>query len=137
MRLIRALLRRSAKERRLLGEAMLLLGRAALAIRGRPFPKVVGFGAIPLAARSAPDVPPLLVTRAVRAVARRMPFRALCFEQGLAVQRMLRRRGHDARLHYGIALGGGISAHVWVTLDGVIVHGGETAAAFREVGQWP
>jgi len=137
MRLINALRRRSAMERRLLWEAMLVLARAALAIRGRPFPQVVGFGAIPLAARPARDIPPVLVTRSVRAVARRMPFRALCFEQGLAVQRMLRRRGHDARLHYGIALGDGISAHVWVTLDDNIIHGGETAGAFREVGQWP
>ena len=135
MRLIAALKARSAGERILLVEALLLVTAAAAAIRARSFLAVVRFGAVPLGA--ARPIEPRAVTAAVLAVARRMPFRAKCFEQGLAVQRMLRRRGLDARLHYGIALAGGITAHVWVSLKGDIVHGGETASLYREVGQWP
>lgn len=66
-----------------------------------------------------------------------MPFRALCFEQGLTLQRMLRSRGRDACLHYGISPGEPLEAHVWVSLDGVIVCGGEEAKRFAEVGRWP
>lgn len=135
MGLIRALAWRSPAERRLLAEALLLLPAAATAIRLRSFPKVVGFGAVALG--KATPVSVRALTSAVLAAARRMPFRALCFEQGLTVQRMLRRRGLDARLHYGIAPGEELKAHVWVSVDGEIVHGGESAAEFVEVGAWP
>jgi hypothetical protein len=54
--------------------------------------------------------------RAILAWARRLPWRALCFEQGLAAQAMLRRRGLAATLHYGAAtIDGELKAHVWVT----------------------
>lgn len=73
----------------------------------------------------------------MEAAARRMPFRALCFERGLTLQRMLRRRGEPARLHYGIAPGGMLKAHVWVTLHGRTILGGEEAPDYPEVAQWP
>ncbi len=135
MRLIAALMARSPAERRLIAEALLLVATAAGAIRARSFLSVVGFGAVPLGALR--PIASGAISAAVIAAARRMPFRAKCFEQGLAVQRMLRRRGYDAQLHYGIALAGGITAHVWISLDGTIIHGGETAPLYREVGQWP
>lgn len=129
------LFRQSPARLRLAAEAGPLLVWAALAIKRRSFPETVGFGAVPLGPVRPVDVAQL--SRTVAAVARRMPFRALCFEQGLTVQRMLRRRGLPAVLHYGVALGEGIAAHVWVSLDRRIVHGGETAANFTEVGRWP
>ncbi|GAA4017719.1 hypothetical protein GCM10022280_16270 [Sphingomonas swuensis] len=135
MGVIAALRRRSSAERRLLAEAALLLPFAAAAIRMRPFAQTVAFGAVPLGAHRADEVRD--ITRAVAAAARHMPFRSMCFEQGLAVQRMLRRRGQDARLHYGIAPGAKLEAHVWISLGDQIIHGGETAPRFREVGQWP
>jgi hypothetical protein len=95
----------------------------------------VAFGTVPLGDPQPVNVPDL--GRAVAGVARRAPFRALCFEQGLTVQRMLRRRGLPAVLHYGIGAGAPPRAHVWVSLDGEIVHGGELAPQFQEVGQWP
>ncbi|WP_300974431.1 lasso peptide biosynthesis B2 protein [Sphingomonas sp. LHG3406-1] len=120
--------------RRLAIEALSLLPRAALSIKRRPFLATVGFGAVPIGAAREVDV--ALLGRIVAAVARRLPFRAMCFEQGLTVQRMLRRRGLPAVLHYGIDPADGMRAHVWVSLDGRIVHGGETAEEFTEVGCW-
>ena len=54
-----------------------------------------------------------------------------------ALQRMLRRRGCDARLHYGLASGARLEAHAWVTLGATALIGGEEAARFREVAAWP
>ena len=122
-------------ERRLLAEALWLLPQAAAAIRFRPFPKTVGFGAVALGPLSAAELRDVLW--AVDAAARRLPFRTMCFEQGLTVQRMLRSRGQDARLHYGIVPGDRLEAHVWVSLGERTVLGGEEAARFREVGRWP
>lgn len=121
--------------RRLAAEAAMPLPRAHLAIGRRPFPQAIGFGAVPLGPNSDTDVE--LVSKTVASVARRMPFRALCFEQGLTVQRMLRRRGVPAVLHYGVDPRGELSAHVWISLDGRTVHGGETAARYTEVARWP
>ena len=64
----------------------------------------------------------------------------MCIEQGLAAQRMLRRRGIDARLHYGARNGHSASrleAHVWVTVDGVPVIGGAEAARYAAIATYP
>jgi hypothetical protein len=50
---------------------------------------------------------------------------------------MLRRRGFDARLHYGIANAGGLKAHVWVSVDGKIVIGGGPAPDYKCVAVYP
>lgn len=75
------------------------------------------------------------IARAVRAAARRVPWPAVCFPQGIAAQRMLCRRGIAADLHYGVAKAedGGLEAHVWVTAGGVTVVGGETAGRFTPI----
>ena len=65
--------------------------------------------------------------RAVLAWARRVPWRALCFEQGLVAFALLRRRGLAASLHYGAAtIDGELKAHVWVTSGPADVVGGES-----------
>ena len=53
---------------------------------------------------------------ALLACARRANWRAVCFQQGLAAQWMLRRRGVPSVLYYGVAhdAEGGLAAHVWV-----------------------
>ena len=135
MKPITTLRRLSPAERLLLAEAAVTLCLAALAIRLLPFRRTVGFGAISLGSKAGLPLPSLLW--AIDAAARRMPFRAACFERGLAAQRMLRRRGQDARLHYGVAPGERLQAHVWVTLRGTIVEGAATAARHTEVGAWP
>jgi hypothetical protein len=69
---------------------------------------------------------------AVRAVARRVPWRAVCFHQGIAAQQMLCRAGVSAELHYGVAksVDKRFEAHVWVTSHGQTVVGGETQDRF-------
>ena len=62
-----------------------------------------------------------------------MPFRAVCLQQALACQIMLRRRGVEARLHYGVAIGERLEAHVWVSVGNRIVIGEEEAGRFRSL----
>lgn len=75
----------------------------------------------------------------VEAVARRLPFRAKCFESGLAAQWMLRRRGVAATLFYGAALqpDGALAAHVWVRAGEIDVVGCTTASDFALIARFP
>jgi hypothetical protein len=67
-----------------------------------------------------------MVRRAVTAMARRVPWRAVCFHQGIAAQRLLSRKGIHAELHYGVASSDKrLGAHVWVEALGETVVGGE------------
>jgi hypothetical protein len=71
----------------------------------------------------------------VEAAARRLPWRTACIQKGLAVQRMLRSSGIDAVLHYGARhrpVTGKLEAHVWVTVDGRAVAGGEEIASYPQ-----
>jgi len=131
---LRAFLAAPSERRALALEALPLLARANRMVAGRPFPETISFGLVPLGRPRPTDV--ALVSRTVAAVARRVPFRALCFEQGLTVQRMLRERGVPARLHYGIAAGDELKAHVWISVDDLMVHGGEVADQYAEVAAW-
>jgi len=73
---------------------------------------------------------------AVSAVAKRVPWRAACFHQGIAAQQMLCRAGIPAELHYGVAKSEDkkMEAHVWVTVDGQTVVGGKTKDRFTVLG---
>ena len=75
----------------------------------------------------ATDTTEAVIGRAVARVARLVPFRAVCLQQALATQRMLRRRGRSARIVFGIRPGLGpsrtSSAHAWVDMDGKVVNG--------------
>ena len=77
---------------------------------------------------------------AIEAIARRVPWRAVCIHKGLAAQRMLRRRGVNAMLHYGIGHGvdaEGLKAHVWVSVEGTPLIGGDEARTVAAVGTFP
>lgn len=125
----------------LLAEAVTLLAFASLAIRLLPFRRVVG--AASGLGRNAPPAPedarPRRIVWAVRAASRRMPWRTVCFQNGLAVHLMLRRRGIASLLHYGVAQGKeeGLRAHVWVSVAGRDVIGGEEAAGFACLATYP
>ena len=123
----------------LLAEALAALALASLAIALLPFRKVA-------AAASAPGRGPprhdAETVRRVRGVvqgwARRVPWRAVCFQRGLALHWMLRRRGIPSVLLYGARRqGDGLSAHVWVDVDGETVIGGEEAANFTCLARFP
>lgn len=137
------LARISRQRRRLLAEALLQVTLASAVIATRPFCTSVAFGSRPLGragrrrAETAETI--ALVRWSVEAAASRVPWRALCFQKGLALQRMLRRRGIPAHLHYGIGKidDGAIEAHVWVAAENAIAIGGEAAAGFATVAIFP
>src|SRR5439155_345894 len=76
---------------------------------------------------------------AVQAAAQRVPWRALCFEQGLAAQQMLRRRGVRSVLYYGAAHDSQeeLAAHVWVRAGNMDVVGCEIASRFALLATFP
>jgi hypothetical protein len=105
-------------------EAGLALAVASAATRLLPFNRYIGLGAKRLGRAGGADGQ--AAAQIVDAIADRMPARAVCLQRGLAYQWMLRRRGKDAILHYGIKLadqGEEIAAHVWVSVAGTVLLG--------------
>lgn len=89
---------------------------------------------------NAPPLTMIDLIWAIEAAARFLPWRAMCIEQGLAAQRLLRRHGTEATLHYGArhhSESGKLEAHVWVKVGGKTVLGGADAPAFAEVATYP
>ena len=100
----------------LIAEASVALAAAAAVVQLMPFRRAMRFGSAGLP-RVAPD--PTIemmrrIERSVEGAAARVPWRTVCLQKGLALQWMLRRRGIDARLHYGIGKDevGELCAHV-------------------------
>lgn len=121
-------------------EAAASLARAAAIIRFWPFRAALNFGSVPLSKNMKISVETIdELSWSVRTIAKKVPFRALCFEQGLTLQRMLRRRGIDARLHYGIGKNDAslIEAHVWVNVGDRVVIGEQGQERFQSVAIFP
>lgn len=130
----------SPRERGLLAEALISLWLASLAVALLPFRTLGRWATGPSSAKPSSDERAVIasVGWAVRAGARRAPFRAKCFEQGLAACLMLRRRGVNATLHYGAAREReNLVAHVWVTADDRDVIGCENKSEFAELVRFP
>lgn len=123
----------------LLAEALAALTLASLAIALLPFRRVAAAASAPALGRARTD--PESVRRARSAVtgwSRRVPWRTVCFQKGLAVHWMLRRRGIPSVLLYGVRReGDGLAAHVWVDVAGETVIGGEEAPAFACLARFP
>ncbi|MGK6319221.1 lasso peptide biosynthesis B2 protein [Sphingomonas sp. DT-204] len=122
-------------------EACVALAAASLFVKCLPFRRIARFAARP-PVRPPPADPSRTadtVAWAVRAAARRARFRAVCIEQGLAVQWMLHRRGIAATMHYGVAQdpARGLIAHVWVRIGDRDVIGGDTAGRFTPLARFP
>jgi hypothetical protein len=140
--LLRKFRRLSWQDRFLLLDAIRWLAIANIAIAVLPF-RVIGL----LASRPIPGPPPRnervnMVRRirwAIMTTAARVPWRALCFQQGLAAQLMLRRRGIPSVLYYGATQDdrSGLQAHVWVRDGDVDVIGGEVADRFALLTTFP
>jgi hypothetical protein len=130
------------RDRVMLVEALLLLSVASLAIGLLPFRNVVSLGSAASDAGAGPSAQLGLVRKcrwAVTAWANRVPWRAVCFQRGLALHWMLRRRGVPSLLHYGVGRSedGELRAHVWVSVTGEIVLGGEVADQFACLATYP
>lgn len=122
-------------ERLMLAEAVIRLAGAALAIRLFPFKWVMRnaglarSGAIRENGNSFDAAEK--ASWAIKAAAPYVPWKTACFQTGLALHKMLRRRGIASFLHYGVGQSGekGLSAHVWVTVEGKILIGEEEAGS--------
>lgn len=130
--------RLSGERRRLLLRASLVLTAASAAVALLPFRRAIRFGSVQLGGGLQVEIDDCIW--AVEAAARRLPWRTVCIEKSLAVQRMLRSEGVDAVLHYGARHHpetDSLQAHVWVTVEGTAVIGGEEAAGFGPVATYP
>ena len=130
--------RLSPERRRILPRTVMVLTAASAAVAFLPFRKALQLGCVALVTRARLSVGDCVW--AVEAAARRLPWRTKCIEQGLAVQRLLRQSGVDARLHYGARhhpQSGKLEAHVWVTVGSETIIGGEEAAGFAEIAAYP
>ena len=130
-------------DRVLLCETVFWLAVAAVAIAILPFERLGRMAAISPRRRALVEPKRMEETRRIRwaimACGSRIPWRAMCFEQGLAAQFMLRRRGIPSVLYYGAApdRDRGISAHVWVRDRDVDVVGCEIASQFAVLATFP
>jgi hypothetical protein len=135
--------RLSWQDRVLLVETILSLAFAGIVIAVLPF-RLVGV----LAARPIRRPTPVGQEReyemgrvrwAIVTTAARVPWRSLCFQQSLAAQVMLRRRGISSVLYYGAAQDerSGLHAHVWVRYGETDVIGGEIADHFAVLATFP
>lgn len=125
--------------RRLLAEALPALALASLAVRLAPFRRVAAWAS---GGRGGVELDDAMLRKArwaVEAWARRVPWRTVCFQKGLALHWMLRRRGVASVLHYGVAqeAATGLRAHVWVCVAGRPVIGGEEAEGFACLATFP
>lgn len=126
-----------------LAEAFAALSFASAAVSALPFRRVTRLASRSRRLRTEDPAKETqtaaAVRRAVEAWARRVPWKAVCFQIGLAVHLMLRRRGIPSILHYGVGRKeeDDLAAHVWVTLRGEIVVGEYEAANFACVATFP
>lgn len=126
-----------------LADAVFWLAFARIAIVVLPFRSVARLASCPARVKLLPQqsrtIPVSRVRWAVVASARRVPWRALCFEQGLAAHFMLQRRGVPSVLYYGAApdTQRGLLAHVWVRAGDIDVIGGEIASRYAVLGTFP
>ena len=139
---VRTLWRMTWQDRLTLGEAIVWLAIAGLIIAVVPFRNFGFLAALPVRKLPPADEARNLMRRQIRwaivTAARRVPWRALCIQQGLAAQFMLRRRGIPSVLYYGAALReGDLKAHVWVRDGNIDVIGGEAASRYALLARFP
>ena len=117
----------------LLAEAGIAILAASLMVRLVPFRTLASWLSAGRQGQASADLETAYwLRRAILAWARRLPWRALCFEQGVAAHLMLRRRRLASTLHYGAAtIGGELQAHVWVTSGEMPLIGCENRDDFR------
>lgn len=129
-------------DRLLLAESFALLAVSSLLIAVLPF-RWVGRLAEWRKAKVLPEPQRSTAIQRVRwavlACARRVPWKAVCFQQGLAAQLMLHRRGIPSVLYYGAKQDRvrGLEAHVWIRDGDLDVIGGDVAGQFAVLATFP
>ncbi len=135
------LARLSRGEAGLLAEATLCLAVARAATLVLPFRRLAASMSAARPPRSlSPKERAATISSVVQAIgraARHMPFRAVCLQQAIAAQYMLRRRGIETSVQFGARFKGEeLQAHAWVTDAGFIVIG-ETSAPYGALAAFP
>jgi len=130
-------------DRLLLAESLGALAVASFFIALLPFRTVAAAASVPVRrlspmsnrARATVD----RVRWSIAAVSARVPWRAVCFQKGLAAHWMLRRRGMPSVMYYGAALRPDteLAAHVWVRSGELDVIGCETATDYALLATFP
>jgi hypothetical protein len=132
---------RLSKRRRLplLAEALATLALASLLIAILSFRRIAALSASRAHDTPATPAQAQAIAQAVAACGRRVPWRAVCFQQGLAAQLMLRRRGLAAALHYGATSkdAGQLIAHVWVRSGDIDVIGCDETERYGLLAVFP
>jgi len=122
-------------------EAALALSVTSLVIAVFPFRRIAGWASTRgIVTRPSSDhAGALRVAQAIESWGRRLPWKTVCFQKGLALHWMLRRRGISTRLHYGVGHSSkkALRAHVWISVGGEIVMGGEVAHEFTCLAVFP
>lgn len=154
MRRLRKFARLSRGDRLLALEALGWLALARVQIAVLPFRRIARRMGAPLrsedGAGDAPGVAAMdparraalrAVGRAVERAARHVPWRADCLPQAMAAQRMLRRRGIPATMHFGVRMGDEacdrrMTAHAWLTVDSAGVVGARGLDEFTVVARF-
>jgi hypothetical protein len=127
----------------LLLEATLVMTVAGIAVAVLPFRQLGLIASCPVRGPEPTDQARVIIVRRIRwaiiTATRRVPWRAWCFQQGVAAQLMLRRRGIPSVLFYGAGPNdqSGLSAHVWVCDGGVDVIGADIAHRFAVLATFP
>ena len=111
---------------------------ASLAIRLVPLRRLASWMTKPSSSAQASHEVITPLVRAIRAWSRRLPWRTMCFEEGLSAHWLLRRRGLASTLYYGAAtIDGQLKAHVWVRSGSTDVTGCESASQFALLARFP
>jgi len=128
----------SAAQKRLLREAFAALAIARIALGCVPFRRIAAWlgtsGAESAASVTAEQAQAAeAVGWAVTALARRVPWDGRCFAQALAATAMLRRRGVDGTVSFGVCEGAaaGFEAHAWLRVGARMVTGGAGHERFK------
>lgn len=124
----------------LIAEALAALAVASVLIRLFSFNRIAALAAqSPRRDAQIPVAKADSIGWAVAGWARRVPWHAMCFQQGLAAQLMLRRRGYQVALYYGARRDSNdqLVAHVWVRSGQIDVVGCEGSEAYGLLAVFP
>lgn len=143
MRWIRSLLAASWSERWLLVKAWALVAAVRLSLQTLKYARtrrlLERFQGRALVRRGAVAERPERLARIVEVASALVPAGRHCLTRAMALETLLLRRGHPARVEFGVLRTAqqDLEAHAWVLCDGRILIGGESAARFAALSPPP
>lgn len=130
--------RAPSARKRLLWEALVALAIARIVTACLPFRRTAAWLGTPGAESPATATPEQMRTAeevgwAVGVLGRRVPWDGRCLAQALAAMGMLRRRGLEGTVTFGVRQGqaAGFDAHAWLRMGSCIVTGGSGHKDFK------